>query len=64
MAELSEPYQAPNEKCTSALITYKYALGRECRAALCVVCICALQGLLMQGAREGQTFTAVGLCLM
>ena len=63
MAELSEPYQAPNEKCMSALITYKYALGRECRAALCIVCTRAVQRLLVQAAREAQTST-VGLCLI
>eukprot|EP00891_Asterochloris_glomerata_P005171 jgi/Astpho2/5171/Aster-04755 len=31
LAELSEPYQAPNDKCMSALVTYKYALGRYAR---------------------------------
>ena len=64
MGELSEPYQAPNEKCMSALITYKYALGRECRAALCSVCTRAVHGLLLQGCQGGTTFPVVpGLCL-
>ena len=53
LGELSEPYQAPNEKCMSALITYKYALSRECRAAFCIVCAREVQGLLLQGCQGG-----------